>query len=317
MSSQMPSISDNPPAKLDTIYAWMTSLRPQTLPLACCGIILGSSLAVVAGHWRLDVFLFALVTATLLQLIANLANDYGDFMKAADTPARIGPRRGMHLGLILPTQMKKAIGLTTALAILSGLVLMVLACDALQSALFFLGLGGISIVAALTYTMGRHAYGYHSLGDLSVLIFFGWVSVLGSFYLQTGYIDPLVSIPATACGLLSVLVLNVNNLRDLKEDREHGKTTLAVRMGMRGARIYHAMIVMASLVCLTVSAYLWMPARPWVWLWILALPLFYRNLAAVLRFMDPAEIRAQLAIAVKLNIIALGGFAAGLWIPVI
>jgi len=314
----MPFVSDTvaTSAGLDTIYAWIASLRLRTLPLACCGIVLGGSLAAVVGEgaWRLSVWVAALITAVSLQLLANLANDYGDCLKATDSPERVGPKRGMQMGLILPTQMRKALGLMIALTILSGSTLLALACHSFTDVLFFLGLGALSIVAAITYTVGRHAYGYHSLGDVSVLVFFGWVSVMGSFYLLAGHFDARVFIPATACGLLSVLVLNVNNLRDLEEDQRHDKITLAVRLGARGARFYHIALLIVSLACLLVAAWHWMPERPWVWLWALALPLFYQNLRASLRFREVAEFRLQLAVAVKINILALGGFAAGLWI---
>lgn len=314
----MPSVSDpmTTPAGLDTIYAWIASLRLRTLSLASCGIVLGGSLAAVAGEnaWRLSVWIAALITAVSLQLLANLANDYGDYLKASDSPERVGPKRGMQMGIILPAQMRKALGLMTALTILSGLTLLALACHSFSDILFFLGLGALSIVAAITYTVGRHAYGYHSLGDVSVLAFFGWVSVIGSFYLLAGYFDARVFVPATACGLLSVLVLNVNNLRDLEEDRRHNKITLAVRLGSRGARFYHVALLLAILACLMAAAWYWMPERPWVWLWALALPLFYQNLRAALQFEETTEFRTQLAVAVKINILALGGFAAGLWI---
>ena len=310
------SDSTTPPNGLDTAYAWIASLRLKTLSLACCGIILGGSLAAVAGEgaWRFSVWVTALITAVSLQLLANLANDYGDSLKASDSPERVGPKRGMQMGLILPAQMRWALALMIALAVLSGLTLLTLACHSFTDILFFLGLGALSILAAITYTVGRHAYGYHSLGDVSVLVFFGWVSVMGSFYLMTGHFDARVFIPATACGLLSVLVLNVNNLRDLEEDRRHNKITLAVRLGARGARFYHVTLLLAIVACLLLGAWHWMPERPWVWLWALALPLFYQNLRATLRFREAAEFQSQLAVAVKINILALGGFATGLWI---
>jgi len=314
----MPSVSDSIPTSsgLSTTYAWIASLRLRTLSLACCGIVLGGSLAAVVGEgaWQFSVWAAALITAVSLQLLANLANDYGDCQKATDSPARVGPKRGMQMGLILPAQMRKALGLMIAFTLLSGSTLLALACHSLADVLLFMGLGALSIVAAIAYTVGRHAYGYHSLGDVSVLVFFGWVSVMGSFYLLVGHFDARTFVPATVCGLLSVLVLNVNNLRDLEEDRRHGKITLAVRLGMRGARFYHMLLLAASLLCLMAAAWHWMPERPWVWLWALALPLFYQNLRATLRFQKAAEFRSQLAVTVKINILALGGFAAGLWI---
>jgi 1,4-dihydroxy-2-naphthoate octaprenyltransferase len=304
---------NSPPPKLDILYAWIASLRLKTLPLACGGIVTGSALAAASGvPWQGRIFWVALATALLLQLLANLANDYGDFTKSADTPNRIGPKRGMQLGLISPAEMKNAIWLTAFLAVLSGMALMGLACATWLDGLIFLALGGLSIVAALTYTIGRHAYGYYGLGDCSVLIFFGWVAVLGSYYLQTRQFDLPILLPATACGLLSVLVLNVNNLRDLEEDRLHGKITLAARLGAHGARYYHLLLLAASLTFLVASAWRWSSERPWVWLCLLSLPFFYKNAWAALRDHEPEQFRAQLAVALKTGITALGGFAVGL-----
>ncbi|MDR1647776.1 MAG: 1,4-dihydroxy-2-naphthoate octaprenyltransferase [Zoogloeaceae bacterium] len=315
MSTSPQRSPDSPPAHLDVLYAWVLSLRLKTLPLACCGIVLGASLAAVSAEavWRWETALAALSTALLLQIVANLANDYGDYVKAADTPERLGPRRGMQLGLIRPEQMRSAIVWASALAVLSGLVLMRLSCHSLVEVSVFLGLGLFSLIAAITYTVGRHAYGYHGLGDLSVLVFFGWVSVTGSFYLLAEGFEPRVLVPATACGLLSVLVLNINNLRDLEEDKKHGKITLAVRLGARGARFYHAALLLMALAGLALSAWLWMPVRPWVWLWLLAVPVAFRHLYATLAFTEAQDLRAGLATAVRINLLALGGFSLGLW----
>lgn len=297
------------------LYAWILSLRLKTLPLACCGIVLGASLAAAdsAGVWHWGTALAALVTALLLQIVANLANDYGDYVKAADSPERLGPQRGIQLGLIRPAQLQNAIVWASGFAALSGLALVRLSCQSLAELFVFLGLGLFSLVAAITYTVGRHAYGYRGLGDFSVLVFFGWVSVAGSFYLLSKGFDLRVLMPATACGLLSVLVLNVNNLREMEEDKKHGKITLAVRLGARGARRYHIALLLAALALLAASAWMWTPLRPWVWLWLLALPLAVRHLRAALAIADPSAFRAELARAVQINLLALGGFSAGLW----
>jgi 1,4-dihydroxy-2-naphthoate octaprenyltransferase len=309
----MTMFSNNAPPKLDTIYAWIGALRLRTLPLACCGVVTGSALAVASGTaWRGDVFWATLITAVLLQLLANLANDYGDFTKSADTPDRIGPKRGMQLGLISQAEMRKAIWLTALLTVLAGSIMLTIACHSLADGLIFLGLGVVSMVAALTYTVGRHAYGYYGLGDLSVLIFFGWVAVCGSFYLQTHQFDWQTLVPATACGLLSVIVLNVNNMRDLHEDRQNGKITLAVRLGARWARYYHLALLAASFAFLVWSARLLGYQRPWVWLFLMALPFFYKNAAAALRYREPEQFRSQLSVAIKISIVALGGLTLGL-----
>jgi 1,4-dihydroxy-2-naphthoate octaprenyltransferase len=310
----MPALSSSHTASRSTrLSAWILSFRPRTLPLACCGIVTGSALAMASGAvWRGGVFWAALTTALLLQLLANLANDYGDVSKDSDTPERIGPTRGMQLGLISAAEMKWALWFSALMTMVSGIILITLACESLADVMGFIILGAFSIAAALTYTIGRHAYGYHGLGDLSVLIFFGWVAVLGSYYLQTHAFNPLVLIPATACGLLCVLVLNVNNLRDIDEDRRHGKMTLAVRLGFHKARYYHLLLLTASFALLLCSAWLWSGERPWVWLFLLALPLFYQGANAALHYRKPDEFCTQLPVAVKTGIIALGGVVVGL-----
>ncbi|MDR2871084.1 MAG: 1,4-dihydroxy-2-naphthoate polyprenyltransferase [Xanthomonadaceae bacterium] len=295
------------------LNAWIVSLRLRTLPLACCGVILGSALATTAiEQWSSAIFWATLITAVLLQLLANLANDYGDFSKAADTPKRLGPKRGMQLGLISPAQMRKAIWSTSLAAVCSGVLLMILACDSVADLICFLALGVLSIGAALTYTLGRHAYGYRGLGDLSVFIFFGLVSVIGSYYLQTHRLDSSVLLPAVACGLLGVAVLNTNNMRDLQEDRRNGKITLAVRLGSRRVRYYHLSLLALSLASLLWSAWLFGNSRPWVWLFLLALPLFYQNAIATLHYRKSEQFRSQLSVVIGINIVALGGFAIGL-----
>lgn len=211
--------------------AWLESLRPRTLPLAFASIVTGSALAVWLGSFKPAVALLALLTAGLLQILSNLANDYGDAIKGSDTEERIGPLRGMQKGMITRHQMKIALIITVSLTIISGIALIAVACEKPSDILGFLVLGLMAIVAAITYTVGRKPYGYMGLGDISVLVFFGWLSVAGTYYLQAGHFDSIVMLPATACGLLATAVLNINNLRDIENDKANGKNTLAVRLG--------------------------------------------------------------------------------------
>ncbi len=216
--------------------AWLESLRPRTLPLAFASIVCGSALAYWQGVFDPAVAGLALLTAGLLQILSNLANDYGDAVKGSDKEDRIGPLRGMQKGIITQAQMKRALIVTVVLICLSGLALVAVACHTPADFFGFLMLGLASIVAAITYTVGTRPYGYMGLGDISVLVFFGWLSVAGSWYLQAHMLAPLVFLPATACGLLATAVLNINNLRDIDSDRENGKNTLAVRLGPVAAR---------------------------------------------------------------------------------
>lgn len=293
--------------------AWLSSLRLRTLPLSCCGIMTGTALVVAAGEpVDLPIFIFSLLTALLLQIVSNLANDYGDMQKGSDTEFRLGPKRGMQHGIIDFVQMRWAILLVGILSILSGLVLIMLACRSMADVTAFILLGVISLIAAITYTVGKHAYGYYGLGDLSVLTFFGYAGVMGSFYLQTHQIGLYSFLPATACGFLGMLVLNINNMRDIEEDARNGKSTLAVRLGHKKARYYHFMLLAGALTSLSIFAILYTANNAYSWLFLLALPLFYLNGHAVYSYKEPRQLQKQLALAVKMNIFTLALFTIGL-----
>ena len=240
----------------------------------------------------------ALITAGLLQILSNLANDYGDAVKGSDKPDRIGPLRGMQKGVITQQEMKRALIITVVLICLSGLALVAVACHTLADFVGFLILGGLSIIAAITYTVGNRPYGYIGLGDISVLVFFGWLSVMGSWYLQAHTLIPALILPATACGLLATAVLNINNLRDINSDRENGKNTLVVRLGAVNARRYHACLLMGSLVCLALFN-LFSLHSLWGWLFLLAAPLLVKQARYVMREMDPVAMRPMLERTVK------------------
>ncbi len=278
--------------------AWLESLRPRTLPLAFASIVVGNALAWWQGFFNPAIALLALLTAGLLQILSNLANDYGDAVKGSDKPDRLGPLRGMQKGAITQAQMKVALAIVVVLICLSGLALVLVACKDFADFLGFLLLGLLSIVAAITYTVGTRPYGYMGLGDISVLIFFGWLSVVGSWYLQTHTLALSVFLPATACGLLATAVLNINNLRDIDSDRENGKNTLAVRLGPETARQYHAVLLMGSLVCLALFNLIWLNSL-WGWLFILSAPLLVKQARFVLTEKAPAAMRPMLERTVK------------------
>lgn len=283
---------------LSHTQAWLESLRPKTLPLAIAAIIVGSVLAWWQGHFDPLVTLLALVTAGLLQILSNLANDYGDAIKGSDTPERIGPLRGMQKGAITQAQMKRALMITVGLICLSGLGLLAVSYQTIADFIGFLVLGGLSIIAAITYTVGRRPYGYIGLGDISVLIFFGWLSVMGTWYLQTHTISPMIFLPATACGLLATAVLNINNLRDINSDRENGKNTLVVRLGPQKSRCYHACLLAGALICLALFNLISLHS-PWGWLFLLTMPLLVKQARYVLRELDPLAMRPMLERTVK------------------
>ena len=278
--------------------AWLESLRPKTLPLGVIAIITGSALTYLTGNFKWPVALLAIITAGLLQILSNLANDYGDAVKGSDTAERIGPLRGMQKGVITQADMKKALKINIIAACISGLLLVVVACEKPEDAIGFLVLGLIAIVAAITDTVGKKPYGYLGLGDISVLIFFGWLSVMGTYYLQANTLNMITFLPATACGLLSVAVLNINNMRDIENDVKAGKNTLAVRLGPSGARIYHAIIIIVAILCLAFFNLLYL--RGWTgWLFLLAVPMLMNHVRRVLSDPTPEGMRPMLENMVK------------------
>ncbi|MFP1827514.1 1,4-dihydroxy-2-naphthoate polyprenyltransferase [Lonsdalea quercina] len=290
--------------------AWLDSLRPKTLPLAFASIVTGSAIAGLQSSFKPGVALLALLTAGLLQILSNLANDYGDAVKGSDTETRIGPLRGIQTGAISLTELRNALIVTVLLTIVSGLFLVVLACEKPVDIVVFLGLGLMAILAAITYTVGNRPYGYIGLGDISVLIFFGWLSVAGSYVLQTGHFDSIVMLPATACGLLATAVLNINNLRDIDNDRLSGKNTLAVRLGARKARRYHMLLLMAAPLCLGLFALIYLQSLAG-WLFILSLPLLVKQGRYVLRETTAFSMRPMLEKTVKCALLTNILFAAG------
>jgi 1,4-dihydroxy-2-naphthoate octaprenyltransferase len=290
--------------------AWLRSLRPGTLLLSAVAIAQGSALAAWRGAFDPVAAALALLTAMLLQILCNLANDYGDVRKGSDGPARIGPRRGLHTGAITLPQLRAALWLCGGLCLASGAALIAHAARTPGAALVFMLLGLGSIAAALGYTLGRHAYGYLGLGDLSVFIFFGWTGVVGSYALQTGHIDALALWPASACGLFAVAVLNINNLRDIDSDAQAGKKTLAVRLGPWRARCYHAALLALALLCLTAFAAL--ALHGWSrWLFLLALPWLALQARHVYTRRHPEAMRPMLGPTVRAALLTQMLFMAG------
>lgn len=293
------------------LRAWLESLRLRTLPLACASVITGSALAWQQGYFNPGVALLTLLTTALLQILSNLANDYGDAVKGSDTPDRLGPLRGMQKGLIGLKQMRFALTLTVALTLIAGVALVVRACQNLGDMLGFLALGALAVVAAIAYTVGKKPYGYLGLGDISVLAFFGWLGVVGTFYLQAHSLQWLLFLPATGCGLLTVAVLNVNNMRDIDSDRQNGKFTVAVRLGSCNARYYHAVLLFAALFCFALYAKLAALSAPG-WLFLLSAPLLFGQARFVIRHVSAIAMRPVLEKTVKAALLVNLLFSLGL-----
>lgn len=227
--------------------SWIQAFRLKTLPLAVSGIALGAALAGMHGKFSSIVFLLASFTAVSLQILSNLANDYGDFMKGTDKAAN-RTDRALTSGSIAPQQMKTALMVNGLVALVLGLLLLYIYLPNLQSFGIFLALGILGILAALGYTLGKRAFGYSGLGDVVVFIFFGPVAVCGTFYLMAGILMPQIWLAAMGMGLLSAAVLNVNNMRDTETDNLSGKLTLALRMGKRLSLMYHKALVLLGFI---------------------------------------------------------------------
>jgi 1,4-dihydroxy-2-naphthoate octaprenyltransferase len=232
---------------------WIQAARLRTLPLSLSGIIVGSAYAYHQGFYDYRILGLALLTTLGLQILSNYANDYGDGIKGTDVN-RIGEKRMVAAGLITANQMKKAVIITASITLVLALSLIYVSFGkenfALSMIFILLGIG--SIGAAIKYTVGSNAYGYNGLGDLFVFIFFGLVSVLGSNFLYTKMLDWKLLLPAAAIGLLSVAVLNLNNMRDIENDRIAGKRTLVVKMGLKKAKNYHYFLIISAILLLII-----------------------------------------------------------------
>jgi 1,4-dihydroxy-2-naphthoate polyprenyltransferase len=269
---------------------------------------MGGFLAWDANAFRWDIFLLCVLTTVFLQILSNVANDYGDSVHGADNIDRKGPSRAVQSGVISSGQMRSAIIIFTILSLLSGVALLFVSFGLQWRALVvFFALGILSIGAAVAYTVGRKPYGYLGLGDLSVFVFFGLVGVMGSYYLFTKTVSWFEFLPAMSLGLFSVAVLNVNNIRDIESDKMAGKYSIPVRLGRRRAITYHWILLCLALafaVCYTIFMY----ESPWQFLFLLATPLFLRNGLAVMRkpplLLDPYL--RQMAISTLLFVLLFG-----------
>jgi len=275
--------------------AWIHAFRLRTLPLAFSSIITGSFLAFAQGGFQWTVLLLALSTTLFLQVLSNLANDYGDSAKGTDNAERVGPVRAVQSGIISLNQMKNAVWLFAGLSLISGLALLYFGTRDMgtNAFLFFLLLGILAIAAAITYTMGKKAYGYLGLGDVFVFLFFGITGVCGTFYLHAQVWNTAILLPAATIGLMSVAVLNLNNMRDRVADARAGKRTLAVRMGDSISRSYHVALLVAALVC-AISFSLMNGGSAWQFIYLITAAPIISNIRLVTAFQDPTELDPEL-----------------------
>lgn len=283
----------------NSLRIWVDAARPKTLPLALVSILTGSVLAFSVGSWSWPVTGLALLTATLLQILSNLANDYGDALKGTDNEQRLGPMRAIQSGAVSLADMKQAMIINVLLTIVSGLALVFYALDSAQSIAAFLALGVLAILAAIAYTVGNKPYGYVGLGDVSVFIFFGLLGVSGSYFLHTGQIEWRLLLPSLGCGLLAVSVLNINNMRDIENDALCGKRTVVVRLGQQRAKIYHLLLLVGAL-CAFASYLLLQDRSAWFSVpFLFSLIVLFEHGQAVYRASQPVQMAPLLPNAVK------------------
>ncbi len=277
------------------ISSWLTAFRLHTLPLALSTIIMGSALAYDSGSYNGMVSLWAGLTTIFLQILSNLANDYGDAASGVDNAERLGPKRGLQSGAITKDQMKKAISLFIVLSLLSGILLIMAGTKGLRISygliLFTIGLGAIA--AAMKYTMGRNPYGYSGYGDIFVFLFFGLVGVMGTYFLHTHSLTTIIILPAIAMGCLSAGVLNLNNLRDRDNDAASGKHTLVVKLGLKNAKRYHAILLITAMVAMITFSILSGGGLKY-WLYLPSFIGISRSIAVVFRNEDPKALYPEL-----------------------
>lgn len=236
------------------LSAWVNAARPRTLPLSISGILIGTALAGYLGYSDTLLFWLAIFTTIGFQITSNFANDYGDGVKGTDNHNRVGPKRALQSGLLSRATLKRGIIVSVIINMLLVVALIYTAFgrENIVLSLTFLLLGALSIWAAIKYTVGDTAYGYKGLGDIFVFIFFGLVGVLGSLFLFTKSFYFLGLLPATSIGLLSVGVLNLNNLRDYNSDKESGKNTIIVKIGFEAGKKYHYLLLLGAFFCLSI-----------------------------------------------------------------
>lgn len=271
----------------DTIFtrakllASVKSMRLRTLPLSLSGGILGILLAV--ADYRVNVWtaFFIILTCISLQILSNLSNELGDHLSGTDGNGRQGPDYGMQSGGLTVGNMKMLIGFAAICCIVFGLLMIRASFGTVfcLEGIMLMLLGAAAMMAAIRYTLGRNPYGYRGLGDLYVFIFFGIVSVCGSYWVSAHTLNWLVLLPAAAIGFFSVGVLNVNNIRDMESDKLT-RTTVAVKLGENRAKIYQTVLVVLGWVCLVAFNLLriW---DPWHWLFLITLPLYIKHLHGI------------------------------------
>ena len=258
------------------------SMRLRTLPLSLSGVMLGIFYAIGAGACGAGECLFLLLTAVSLQILSNLSNELGDFLSGTDGDGRNGPAYSLQSNQLSVNAMRKAILITAIISVFCGTAMIWFSFGTLLAAepIALLCLGAAAVWAAVRYTLGKNPYGYRGFGDIFVFVFFGLVSVCGSYFVLAHELPPMLFLPAASVGFFSVGVLNVNNLRDMETDKET-RVTIPLKIGVRNAKIYHCCLIAAGWICMMVYVFITHTSM-WNYLFILALPLYIKQIVGVL-----------------------------------
>ena len=274
-----------------SLKSWIKAARLRTLPLAMSGILMGASLSYLDGGFNAKVTILAIVTALFIQIFSNFANDYGDSQKGTDNQHRVGPKRTVQSGEISPHQMKIGMIVLILLSLSSGIWLVAEGTKGLNLTAFllFLAFGIAALIAAYRYTAGSNPYGYAGFGDMAVFLFFGILPVAGTYYLNIHQVSPEIFLPAISIGLFSTGVLNLNNMRDIENDRNSGKNTVVVRLGSARSKSYHSLLILTGLVIAVIFTA--MKSNSTVqWLFLLSFPLFLNDLIQISKITVPRKL---------------------------
>jgi 1,4-dihydroxy-2-naphthoate octaprenyltransferase len=268
------------------IRSWIEAIRLRTLPLAIASILMGSFLAISSKEYNWTVIILCIITTLFLQILSNLANDYGDGMKGTDNKERLGPKRTIQSGSISPKEMRLGIVVFMVLSFISGIWLIIESLGMnWQLGLLFLFLGVASIGAAIKYTVGNKAYGYSGFGDVFVFLFFGIIAVLGTYFLNTHSLNWEIILPASSMGFLCTGVLNLNNMRDMENDAISGKRTMALILGFETSKKYHYTIITLAMVNALVFVALQYHSL-WQFIFLVSYPLIIKELYEINKITD-------------------------------
>jgi 1,4-dihydroxy-2-naphthoate polyprenyltransferase len=273
-----------------SLKSWIKAARLRTLPLAMSGILMGAALSFLDDGFNPKVTILAIVTALFIQIFSNFANDYGDSQKGTDNQHRVGPKRTIQSGEISPQQMKAGMMVLIILSLATGIWLVAEGTKGLEmtTSLLFLAFGIVALIAAYRYTAGSNPYGYAGFGDVAVFLFFGLLPVIGTYFLNTHQINFELFLPAISIGFFSTGVLNLNNMRDIANDRNSGKKTMVVRMGAASAKNYHSLLILAGMSAAVIFSIL-NSKSTYQWLFLLAFPLFLTDLIQINKITVPRK----------------------------